>query len=201
MTTPLLDADRLAREAAVRSFDRHMILEAGAGTGKTTVLVDRALTWYLGAGYEAASAGDDADEALRSARVLDGLAALTFSEAAAAEMESRIVAALRDIARGRARPRLAAAKLDEPALAQRAASLLDQCERLQVTTIHSFCRKLLVADPLEAGVAPGFRINASGRCSKPHSSRHYSISNPSHKHHLVSQGLIIENVPDFLLMR
>ncbi len=171
MKEALLEADRRARESAVATFDRHMILEAGAGTGKTSVLVDRVVAWSLGPGYDAAAgASDDAEDAPRAARVFEGIAALTFSEAAAAEMESRIAAALRDVvaSRGRTRPGfpVGLGSRDRARAAERAARLLDHCDRLQVSTIHSFCRRLLVAFPFEAGVAPGFQIDAAGRVAQ-----------------------------------
>ncbi|MFY9823780.1 MAG: UvrD-helicase domain-containing protein, partial [Thermoanaerobaculia bacterium] len=44
--------DREARRAAQTRFDRPLVLEAGAGTGKTTTLIGRLLAWTLGAGWE-----------------------------------------------------------------------------------------------------------------------------------------------------
>ncbi len=171
MSEALRDADRRARLDAIERFEGHMILEAGAGTGKTTVLVDRVLAWGLGAGYDAALAGGDTPETpgavstAPAAKVFEQVAALTFSEAAAAEMEARISGALRELAAGAELPRDLAAVLDPSTAAVRAAALLDHCDRLQVTTIHAFCRKLLASYPLEAGVAPGFRVDASGRAA------------------------------------
>ncbi|HET9225841.1 MAG TPA: UvrD-helicase domain-containing protein, partial [Thermoanaerobaculia bacterium] len=48
----LRTADREARLEAQRRFDRPLVLEAGAGTGKTTTLIGRLLSWVLGAGWE-----------------------------------------------------------------------------------------------------------------------------------------------------
>ena len=47
-------ADARARERAQSLFDRPLVLEAGAGTGKTTALVARTLAWCLGPGWERA---------------------------------------------------------------------------------------------------------------------------------------------------
>jgi hypothetical protein len=50
--TQLLERDRAARKAAQTVFDRPLVLQAGAGTGKTTTLVGRLLAWALGPGWE-----------------------------------------------------------------------------------------------------------------------------------------------------
>ena len=63
MTTLLRDfrAEQLrhrdpeARRAAQTFFDRPLVLEAGAGTGKTTTLIGRLLAWTLGPGWERAA--------------------------------------------------------------------------------------------------------------------------------------------------
>ena len=52
----LRDSDQRARALAQRIFDRPLILEAGAGTGKTTALVARVLSWCLGVGWDRAAA-------------------------------------------------------------------------------------------------------------------------------------------------
>ncbi|HXO43627.1 MAG TPA: UvrD-helicase domain-containing protein, partial [Thermoanaerobaculia bacterium] len=52
----LLASDRAARAAAQTRFDRPLVLEAGAGTGKTTTLIARLLAWCLGEGWERAAA-------------------------------------------------------------------------------------------------------------------------------------------------
>ncbi len=159
------EQDALARRAACSVFDRPMVLEAGAGTGKTAVLVERVATWCLGPGFEQPGRGLDAEADLEACagRVLDGVVALTFSEAAAAEMEERIAGRLFEVARNPAagapvglRPRV-----DEE-LAGRARALLANLDRLAVRTIHAFCRRLLASFPLEAGLHPHFRIDTHG---------------------------------------
>jgi len=52
----LLASDRAARAAAQTRFDRPLVLEAGAGTGKTTTLIARLLAWCLGEGWDKALA-------------------------------------------------------------------------------------------------------------------------------------------------
>src|SRR3954467_9569298 len=95
----LLVEDRPARRAAQTRFDVPLVLQAGAGTGKTTTLIGRLLAWTLGEGWERAARrlaerekglppGRPRDEgpARFAAEALGRVVAITFTEAAAAEM-------------------------------------------------------------------------------------------------------------------
>ena len=159
-----------ARRVARSVFDRPVWIEAGAGTGKTTVLVERILSWCLGPGFDAVQ-GEGEDVAPQMAlRVFESVVALTFSEAAAAEMEARTAGALGDLAQGLlpkgVSPGLLAegplAELAEATLCRRARVLLEHCDHLTALTLHAFCARLLRAFPLEAGVDPAFQIDAQG---------------------------------------
>ena len=170
--------DREARQEAQRRFDRPLVLEAGAGTGKTTTLIGRLLAWVLGAGWErkqgelaerAAAAGlrpegspDRLDRI--AAGVLRGVVAITFTEAAAAEMASRATLALGGLARGdEPPPWLDPAVLPPPEeRTRRARALASTLDHLAVRTIHAFCRGLLADHPLEAGIHPDLAIDADG---------------------------------------
>lgn len=178
----LLSADRRARQAAQTQFDRHLVLEAGAGTGKTTTLVARTLMWCLGPGWELASqevaetaerrfATAEEPTADRVARTtLEGILAITFTENAANEMASRVTAALADLGSGNAHPfpgldlsllsKLHHEPLQDQVLFERARALLGNLDRLSVRTFHSFCRSLLAKYPLEAGLHPDLKIDA-----------------------------------------
>lgn len=166
--------DHAARDAARRTFERPFVLEAGAGTGKTSVLTARILTWCLGAGWERASAAlgasasgnrasAPADDEI-AARVLSRVAAITFTEKAAAEMEGRVARDLRELAAGGSprAPRIEDLGLPAGEAARRARSLLGAFDRFEAATIHAFCRRLISAHPVEAGVAPGFEVDAEG---------------------------------------
>jgi len=157
-------ADAEARRAAKTEFVRPVAVEAGAGTGKTATLVARVLCWCLGPGWrsELDAAGDVADPERVAAAVLEGVVAITFTEAAAAEMISRVGAGLEVLARGALPVGVEAGDLDaSPAeLAERAGRLRAAIDRLDARTIHAFCRRLLAAWPLEAGVSPDFEIDA-----------------------------------------
>src|SRR3990172_979335 len=105
MTSPSSKALRLederSRRLARTVFDRPLVLEAGAGTGKTGALVWRVVFWCLGPGWEKASgelfAGAASEEI--AARVLERVLAITFTDRAAAEMEGRIAEAFSSLLR------------------------------------------------------------------------------------------------------
>ncbi len=106
----------------------NVILEASAGTGKTSVLVTRYVN-LLKAGVEPAN-----------------ILAITFTRKAAAEMRERIVRELRD-----------AASLSEPDR-RRWMELRDRLGEIAISTIDAFCLSLLREFPLEADVDPGFEM-------------------------------------------
>jgi ATP-dependent helicase/nuclease subunit A len=170
--------DPEARRAAQTTFDRPLVLEAGAGTGKTTTLIGRLLAWTLGPGWERA-AGRLAERAAANpfrraeeigperiaADVLSRVVAITFTEAAAAEMAGRAARELGSLAAGGEVPGWLDGSLlpEPPERALRARALLGTLDHLAVRTIHAFCRGLLADHPLEAGVHPNLDIDAEGR--------------------------------------
>ncbi len=164
-------ADAEARRAAQSVFDRAVVLEAGAGTGKTSALVARLVCWSVGPGWEGAAAELERAQPGRpeaphpdriAARVLEGVVAITFTEAAAAEMAGRVARAFAALGRGEIGEGIDRAALPEDAEAwrERARSLLLAVDRLRVSTIHAFCNRLLAANPAEAGVHPSFAVDA-----------------------------------------
>ena len=56
MSEQLRARDAKARRRAQEQFVRPLVLEAGAGTGKTATLVARVVAWCLGPGWKRASA-------------------------------------------------------------------------------------------------------------------------------------------------
>jgi ATP-dependent helicase/nuclease subunit A len=164
-------ADAAARIAAQTVFDRAVVREAGAGTGKTSTLVARVVCWCLGPGWERAAGGEARPHAWKSgplpperiaAAALEGVVAITFTEAAAAEMAARVARALAAVGRGEAAEAIAAEALpaDAETRRERARALLLAVDRLRVSTIHAFCSRLLAANPAEAGVHPAFAVDA-----------------------------------------
>ena len=130
MTAPLSDAE--ARDAIASRLDDTLIVEAAAGTGKTTELVGRIVT------------------ILAEGRATVGqIVAVTFTEKAAGELKLRLRARLD-------RARSAAPPLSETR--QRLNLALTGLEEAHVSTIHGFCADLLRERPVEAGVDPLFEV-------------------------------------------
>jgi ATP-dependent exoDNAse (exonuclease V) beta subunit len=120
-------------------------VSAGAGSGKTTALVE--LTVRLLGG-----------EALGSPCAPSELAAITFTEKAAAELDERIRAAVRDRL---ARARSEAAPADVAAWTERLSAL----DRMVIGTIHGFCGGLLREHAVEAGIDPEYEVVDEERSS------------------------------------
>ena len=159
-----------ARTLAQREFERPVVVEAGAGTGKTTALVARVLAWSFGPGWDrakalAASTTEGARDDRIAAQVLRGVVAITFTEKAAAEMSERIGDALLEVERGN---RLDGWRIPYPTLradelCERARALRGSLDHLVVQTIHAYCRRLLVENSLDARLHPNLEIDADGR--------------------------------------
>ncbi|MCZ6727162.1 MAG: UvrD-helicase domain-containing protein [Acidobacteria bacterium] len=169
----VLDADAAGRRAAQTQFEGTLVLEAGAGTGKTTTLVARVLAWSLDRGWRttAERVGEEASGERIAAEVLRGIVAITFTEAGAAEMATRVAAALAQLSSGGDsalkgfEPDLLS--LDGPeVLGRRAHHLLGALDHLTVETIHAFCRRLLASYPLAAGLHPELRIDPDLRLTE-----------------------------------
>ena len=125
---PLPDAAERARIET--ELDRNFVVEASAGTGKTRSIVTRVVAL------------------MRSGQgTMDGVAVVTFTKKAAAQLRERITAGLDEAAAGEpeadARRRVLAAR--------------DQIDRAFIGTIHAFCARLLRERPVEAGIDPEFR--------------------------------------------
>jgi len=159
-----LERDREARELAHREFSRPLIIEAGAGTGKTALLTARAVAWCVGPGWERHAAAG-AESTVVARRVIERVVAITFTEAAAAEMAQRVGQALAALAEGEPavgleRELLAVA--DDREVRLRCAALADEVHRLPASTFHSWCHRQLRRFPLEAGLHPSFEVDADG---------------------------------------
>jgi ATP-dependent helicase/nuclease subunit A len=166
--------DAEARALALAEFERPVVIEAGAGTGKTRTLVARIGSWLLGPGWERADGELRRERSARgapapaadevAARAAEGVVAITFTDAAAAEMAHRVGSVLGEVAAGGHARDLEAPPpgLDGVEAARRAARLAGAAGRLRISTIHGFCHRLLAELPLEAGLHPGFRVDAEG---------------------------------------
>ena len=161
---PIL-ADEASRRRSQSEFERPVVVVAGAGTGKTALLVARVAVWCVGPGWER-HAEDGLDRQTVARRVIERVAAITFTEAAAAEMARKIGIAFQDLAAGEEpvgwdpEPGVLPAATDE--ITERARALSEEGHRLVVSTIHAFCQRLLATYPLEAGLHPRFDVDADG---------------------------------------
>lgn len=136
--TPQSAVDQAARDAIRDNNDRTLFVEAGAGTGKTTALVARVVEMV----------------ALGRLPQMASLAAITFTENAAAELRNRIREALELAARGAFRDRSY-----DATQGARCATALGQLDDASITTLHGFAARILSEVPLEAGLPPGFAVS------------------------------------------
>lgn len=115
---------------AAEQVTHSLVLTAGAGAGKTRVLVSRFLNL------------------LQSGFAMDQIVAITFTRKAAAEMRERVGQDLRR----------SLAETTNPMILEQLTSLLLLLPTANITTIHGFCSSLLRSNPLEAGIDPNFSV-------------------------------------------
>jgi len=115
-------------------LDRTLFVEAGAGTGKTSQLVDRIASLVLERGVP-----------------LSSIAAITFTEAAAAELKARIRVRFERDAED------AAARGDSVVL-QRCRDAIAAADMAAISTLHGFASRLLGEFSVEAGLPPRVRV-------------------------------------------
>lgn len=127
----MMTADQAARDRVERSLDETLFVEAGAGTGKTEALVRRIVNLI-------------ADGEARASEI----AAITFTEKAAAELFDRV---LERIDRRRQTE-------TDPLLQRRFAAAAEQLDHAAIETLHAFAARILRMYPIEAGLPPGFTI-------------------------------------------
>ena len=124
LRTELPDAP--ARSTIADDLGRNLFVEAGAGSGKTTALVQR-IVRLVGSGVP-----------------VSRIAAITFTEAAARELRSRV------------RDELERRGSDGNDL--QLVKAAGEVESAAFTTLHGFALRLLSDHPVEAGLPPGFAV-------------------------------------------
>ena len=131
--------DGAERLRALTELDSCLLVEAAAGTGKTSLLAGR-VVMLLARGVDPRS-----------------IAAITFTELAAGELRQRIASYLHRILEGRIPDELRPALPSGPDAAQTAMlrSAAKRLDELTCGTIHSFCHDLLRTYSVEAAVDPG----------------------------------------------
>ena len=151
------------------AIDRELVVSAGAGAGKTTVLSLR----YVALLLELAALAV-ARSPLKPQPEIGAVLVLTFTEKAAEEMAERCyrrLLALADLVREDEGARASLARYDgeigghvaEDGAYARALSaaldhLVDRFEAARIGTFHSFCAQVLHAFPAETGTPPEFDV-------------------------------------------
>ena len=122
--------DQAARDRIEYDLAGNLMVQAGAGSGKTTSLVRRMV------------------QHVRSGTSVERIAAVTFTRKAANELRERFRNALE--------AELRSASTDAPTQARVALALHD-IDRAFLGTIHAFCGRILREHPLQAGLDPTFQ--------------------------------------------
>ena len=129
--------DQESRRQVREDLLTNILLEAGAGSGKTQMLAERMAAGVAAGVYS-----------------IEQMAAVTFTRKAASELRGRFHLALEGEL-----SRALDLSLRDPTANERADRVrlaLANMERFFGGTIHSFCARLLRERPVESGVSPGF---------------------------------------------
>ncbi|MCX5758680.1 MAG: UvrD-helicase domain-containing protein, partial [Candidatus Hydrogenedentes bacterium] len=119
-----------AQQKAITAERKMLCVDAGAGSGKTLVLVERIVHLIE-----------------QKKTDLDGIVAITFTDKAAAEMKARLRRAFRE-----------KAPIDDPGEMTRWRDMERRVETARIGTIHSFCASLLREHALRIGMDPDFVV-------------------------------------------
>lgn len=117
------------QQKAVESNEKNIVVAASAGTGKTTVLVERVLRKILNENID-----------------LNRMLILTFTEAAAENMKNRLEKALRE---EKEKNDADKARIDEQ---------LEQLQTANISTIDAFINKLVQKYSYNLGIDPEYKI-------------------------------------------
>jgi ATP-dependent exoDNAse (exonuclease V) beta subunit len=135
-------SDAAFRKRALTDLDANLLVEAAAGTGKTSIIAGRVAML------------------LASGRLPSAIAAITFTEFAAGELSVRIRLLVEELLAGKVPSVLEVALPNGLSPRQRealewAATTLDE---LTATTIHGFCQRIIEAYAVEADQDPGAAV-------------------------------------------
>ncbi len=138
MTSPTY-TDDAARRRIQDDLGSTLFVEAGAGTGKTRELIERLVRLIASGAAEQRS-----------------IAAITFTESAAAELRDRVRLRLEDAARDDA------LSADER---ERCAAAITQLDGAAIETLHAFAQRILSEHAVEAGLPPVIDVQEEIRAS------------------------------------
>jgi len=122
-------ADQKERDRIIEALDRNLLVEASAGSGKTSSLVQRMIALIKSGTYH-----------------VEEIAAITFTKKAAIELKERFQQEIEKIFSE-------TKNTDERKFLRNALNDIEQC---YVGTIHAFCARILRERPIEAGLDPEF---------------------------------------------
>jgi ATP-dependent helicase/nuclease subunit A len=123
--------DQHARDQIRKDLDRNMVVEAAAGTGKTSELVQRIIAVLA-----------------RGRASIDQVIAVTFTEKAAGELKLRLRS---DLERARVQS-------NDSKRRRYLEEALAHLEEARASTIHALCADLLRERPVEAQIDPEFEV-------------------------------------------
>ncbi len=123
--------DQGERDRISGRLDETLFVEAGAGTGKTEALVGRIVN-LIASGEVGA----------------DQIAAITFTEKAAAELNDRVLERLDERRESET----------DPVLRERFARAAEDLDAAAIETLHAFAGRILRMHPIEAGLPPGYAV-------------------------------------------
>ncbi len=131
-----------SRRVAISGHDRSIMVEAGAGSGKTAIMAGR-IAVMLAQGVAP-----------------NAIAAVTFTELAASELLLRVREFVEDLVAGHIAPELRSGLPDGLSATQRenliaASTAIDE---ITCSTIHGFCQRLIKPYPAEADIDPGAAV-------------------------------------------
>ena len=140
LNTDLQQEEYLRQElmgnASSETYRKNYLVEAGAGAGKTYIMVNRIV-----------------NQLLRGEIRPEHLAAITFTEKATQELLERLDTELMERYR-----HAVMTEGPESAVVRHLKNLMDSVDQLQVSTIHSFCRRLLMTMPYASALGPEFEL-------------------------------------------
>jgi len=139
--------DEGARHDAICRHDRSILVEAGAGSGKTAVMAGR-IAVMMAQGVSPSS-----------------IAAVTFTELAASELVTRVREFVEALAAGDVAVELRVGLPDGLSETQRVnlAAASAAIDEITCSTIHGFCQRLIKPYPVEADIDPGASVMDSGQ--------------------------------------
>lgn len=155
--------DSVTRYLAVSELDRNIVVTAGAGTGKTTLLVNRILHLLLG--HQRFQAEESP---------ILKIAAMTFTEKAASDVKMRLMEELENIVNvingnNSEEEKKGVEKfltnirtlygVPYREIERRARKSLEDMDKALIGTIHGFAAHILRLYPFESGVVPGFIVD------------------------------------------